>query len=96
MKAVQLTAPKHSKASSGSASFCSAKAERSLRSSPLRCRLAVAAPQPWREAAAAAAAQAAALAGGGEWLPRPRPGPGHRDGAPSSHGYGLRTMGEQR
>lgn len=59
-----------------------------------RCQ--VAAPQPWREAAAAAAARAAALGGGGEWLPRPRPGPGHRDGAPSSPGSGLRTMGEQR
>lgn len=58
-----------------------------------RCQ--VAAPQPWREAAAAAAL-AAALGGGGERLPRPRPGPGHRDGAPSSPGSGLRTMGKQR
>lgn len=57
-----------------------------------RCQ--VAAPQPWKEAAAAALA--AALGGGGERLPRPRPGPGHRDGAPSSPGSGLRTMGEER
>lgn len=61
-----------------------------------RCQ--VVAPQPWREAAAAAAARAAALGGGGERLSRPRPGPGPGpwDGAPSSPGSGLRTMGEQR
>lgn len=58
-----------------------------------------AAPRPAaaEAAAAAAAAPAAALGGGGERLPRPRPGPGpRRDGAPSSPGSGLRTMGEQR
>lgn len=60
-----------------------------------RCQ--VAALQPWREAAAAAAvAREAAPGDGGERLPRPLPAPVPRDGAPSSPGSGLRTMGEQR